>query len=408
VSFLPRLQLNPLKESLKIWRVILIEGPRQCGKTTLAKHCLEEGISYRTLDNKSVREAANFDPHQFVIYKGKTLIIDEVQRAPDLLTAIKMQVDENTRPGQYLLTGSANISEIPSIQESLAGRIHKVRLRPLTQGEIEHCTRDILADCFLGSFQDVYDIDRNTMLEYAFRGGFPEVLNLSQRQRKTWHLDYVDTLLNRDLREVLRIQRRHAMRSLVEILASWSSKLMDLQSIGSSLGVTRPTLNSYLGALETIYLTETLPCWTATDYARVGKSPKFFFCDSGLVTSILGWSLDNVLLDSDRSGKLLETFIFNELSAHVDAQKPLYRLFHYRDRVGHEIDFLITREDGALLGIEVKASRSISYSDFKHLSWFQSNLAKENSFTGIVFYAGEHTLSFGNSLWAVPIGALWK
>ncbi len=408
MSFLPRLQLKPLKESLETWRVILIEGPRQCGKTTLAKHCLKEGISYRTLDDKSIREAANFDPHQFVMHQGKTLIIDEVQRAPDLLTAIKMQVDENPQPGQYLLTGSANISALPSIQESLAGRIHKIRLRPLTQGEIEYCTRDILAGCFQGVFHDVYKVDRNTILEYAFRGGFPEILKLTQQQRRIWHLDYIDALLDRDLREILQLQRRQAMRSLVKVLASWSSKLIDLNSIGTSLGVARPTLNSYLGALETIYITEPLSCWTTTDYARISKSPKFFFCDSGLMTSILGWQLDDILLDSDRSGKLLETFIFNELAAQVEQHKPRYQLFHYRDRVGHEIDFLIVRDDGALLGIEIKASRSVGLSDFKHLSWFQSKLPQENSFTGIVFYTGEHTLRFGNSLWAIPIGALWQ
>jgi uncharacterized protein len=407
MPLLSRLQLAPLKESLKIWRAILIEGPRQCGKTTLAKQCLEEGIIYRTLDSKSVREAARFDPHQFVIHKEKTLIIDEVQRVPDLLPAIKIQVDENPRPGQYLLTGSANISTLSNVQESLAGRLHKIRLRPLTQGEIEKSTRNVLADCFNGTFQDTYTVDRDSLLENAFRGGFPEVLNLTQKQRKSWHLDYIDALLDRDLREILRLQRRHSMRRLVEVLASWSSKLMDLQSIGASLGITRPTLNTYLGALETLYLTEMLSCWAPTDYARAVKSPKFFFCDSGLMASILGWTFEDILLDSDRSGKLLETFIFNEISAHVDAQKPLYQLFHYRDRMGHEIDFLLTKEDGSLLGIQVKASRSVSPSDFKHLSWFQSTLAPKKNFTGLVFYTGEHTLKFGESLWAVPLGALW-
>ena len=188
---------------------------------------------------------------------------------------------------------------------------------------------------------------------------------------------------------------------------AWSSKFMDISGIGAGLAIRRPTIESYMNALETLYLVERVRPWTKTDYDRVGKQSKLFMADGGLMASILGWRIDQIRLDSDRSGKLVETFAFNELAAQVDADAFEYQLYHYRDREKREIDFIIEREDGALLGIEIKASSSVSKSDFKHLTWFQKNLAKEDQFVGIVLYSGEHIASFGNNLWAIPFGVLW-
>lgn len=407
--FYNRWQENTIEEALKTRRVILLGGARQCGKTTLAKQIAKKDTTYRTLDNLAIRQLAINDPQGFVKHTGKMLIIDEIQRAPDLLSAIKLVVDENTKPGQYLLTGSANIQSLPGVSESLAGRIRKVRLRSLAQGELLGSHPTFLDHAFDQKFKASKNnaYDRKTTLEIAFRGGFPEAIKLKARDRQQWHKDYIASLLERDLNDIAHINRLDAMRKLISVLAAWSSKFMDISAIGSGLSIRRPTIESYINALEALYLVEHVQPWTRTDYERVGKQSKLFMTDSGLMTSILRWNIDQVELDSDRSGKLIETFIFNELAAQVDANNGKYELFHYRDREQREIDFLIEREDHALLGIEIKAGSAISAADFKHLKWFRDNIAKQRPFIGIVLYTGEHAGSMGENLWAVPFGWLW-
>lgn len=405
-----RWQEGTVKNALKTRRVLLLSGARQCGKTTLAKEIATEGTTYRTLDNQALRELAINDPDGFVKHTGGMLIIDEVQRAPDLLSAIKLVVDENTEPGQFLLTGSANIQSLPSVQESLAGRIRKIRLRPLTQGELLGAQPNFIDNAFRGTFKtsenNIYD--RKTMLDIAFRGGFPEAIKLEGRERHQWHIDYMAALLERDLHDVANITRHHDMRELVTVLAAWSGKFMDISAIGTGLSIRRPTIETYINALEALFIVETVKPWTRTDYERVGKQSKIYMTDSGLMASVLRWREEQVELDSDRSGKLIETFIYNELAAQLDANNGKYELFHYRDREKREIDFLIERDDQALLGIEVKAGSAISTADFKHLKWFKDNIAKNRPFAGIVLYSGAHMGSMGDNLWAVPFETLWK
>lgn len=390
-------------------RVLLLSGPRQSGKTTLTRELESGQAEYRTLDDGTLREAAENDPQGFIKRRTQTLIIDEVQRIPSLLPAIKMAVDKDTRSGQYLLTGSANIQSLPTVRESLAGRIAKIRLRPLAQGEISKNAPRFIESAFKQSFsRRQTHFDRDAILEIAFRGGFPEPMVLQDRGRRRWHTDYIDAILERDLKEIARIHRKNAMRELVKVLAAWSGKFVDLSAIGSGLSIKRPTIESYINALETLYLVERVYPWTKTDYARVGKQSKLFMVDSGLMATLLKWKMDQVRFDSDRSGKLVETFAFNEIMAQVDAGDGRYELFHYRDREKREIDFLIEREDNALLGIEIKAGSAIGKNDFKHMTWFHNNLAKNQTFIGVILYTGEFPASFGNNLWAVPFGLLWS
>lgn len=404
-----RWQEANLKEALESRRVILLTGPRQCGKTTLARTQMAKDTLYRTLDDQNLLQTAQLDPHSFVKHDGRRMIIDEVQLAPTLLSAIKKVVDEDTRSGQYLLTGSANIQSLPSVKESLAGRIRKVRLRPFTQGELTGTPPTFLDTAFKQDFpSEIRDADdRDAILYRAYSGGFPEALTLKNSQQRHWYNDYIDALLDRDLKELINIRRQDALRELLRVLAGWSSKFMDISAIGSGLSIQRATLESYINALEAMYLIERVSPWTRTDYERVGKQHKLFMTDCGLMRSILGWQFDQVCLDADRSGKLLETMIFHELSAQVDVSEGLYTLFHYRDREKREIDFLLEREGGGLLGIEVKAGSTIGKSAFKHMDWFQTHLAKKQPFTGIVLYTGKTTISFGEGLWAVPISLLW-
>ena len=309
----PRWQKHVIAEALKTRRVLLLSGPRQCGKTTLTRQLVSAATAYRTLDDIALRELAESDPRGFVEHAGKTLIIDEVQRAPGLLSAIKMVVDENTRPGQYLLTGSANIQSLPGVTESLAGRIRKLRLRPLTEGELLQSKPTFLQRAFNLKFSKKTDqtYDRARVLEIALRGGFPEVIEATPRERKRWHLDYTDALIERDLQDIARIHRHDAIRELLTILAAWSSKYMDVSAIGAGLSIRRTTVESYINALEALYLVERVRPWIKTDYDRVGKHPKLFMTDSGLMASLLAWNKDLIALDADRSGKLVETFIFN-------------------------------------------------------------------------------------------------
>jgi len=409
IKLYPRWQMATINQLMLERRVLLLSGVRQCGKTTLAHQLESEETEYRTLDDGTLREAAENDPQGFIKRNVKTLIIDEAQRVPPLLSAIKKAVDEDISPGQYLLTGSTNIRSLPTVSESLAGRIAKIRLRPLAQGEIERIAPSFFDSAFNQSFSSSNtNYDRDAILEIAFRGGFSEPMLLQDRGRKRWHTDYVNAILERDLKEIARIHRKDAMRELVHTLAAWSGKFMDLSAIGSGLSIRRSTIESYINALETLYLVERLYPWTKTDYARVGKQSRLFMVDSGLMTSLLSWNMDQVRLDPDRSGKLIETFAFNEIIAQIDANDGRYELFHYRDREKREIDFLIEREDDALLGIEIKAGSAVTKGDFTHLRWFQKNLAKKQLFIGIILYTGEHPASFGNNLWAVPFDFLWS
>jgi predicted AAA+ superfamily ATPase len=198
------------------------------------------------------------------------------------------------------------------------------------------------------------------------------------------------------------------MRELVNTLAAWSGKYMDISAIGSGLSIQRATIESYINALETLFMVERVYPWTKTDYARVGKQSKLFMADSGLMSSLLGWNIDQVRFDSDRSGKLIETFAFNEIAAQIDAANGRYELFHYRDREKREIDFLIEREDNAILGVEIKAGSAVNKNDFKHMKWFQNNLVKNQEFIGVILYTGQYPASFGNNLWAIPFGVVWS
>jgi hypothetical protein len=250
--------------------------------------------------------------------------------------------------------------------------------------------------------------DKKEIFNLAFRGGFPEAVRLdSQKDRKDWHTDYINTLLKNDLKEIGNITRQDTLKDLIGILASWSSKFMDISPICSSLGLSRPTAVSYMNALEALFLFDRVAPWIKTDYDRVGRNHKHYVTDTGLMAAVLGWKQDDILHDVDRAGKLMETFVFQELAAQVELDSS-YSLYQYRDREKREIDFLVEREDGAFAGIEVKASHSVSASDFKHQKWFNENINKEKKpFTGIILYSGEQTLPFGENYFAVPLSTLW-
>jgi hypothetical protein len=411
-----RWQEARLREALVHSRVVLIEGPRQCGKTTLAKEVARGGDQnaiYRTLDDLTLLNAALDDPHGFVDHGDELMIIDEIQRAPQLLAAIKKDVDENQKPGRFLLTGSANIATLPKASESLAGRVSKIRLRPLALGEVERARPGFLEIAKTGNWRDwaatPTSDNKDAYIQFALAGGYPEALRLpTERARRRWHRDYIEALIDRDLRDVANIRRRDNLAKLVEVLAAWSSKFMDATSISGALGVSRPTLETYINALETLYLVDRVQPWTKSDYARIGKQEKLFMADSGLMSAVLNWSFDKVRLDGSLNGKLIETLVYAQLAALLESDEEDYQLYHYRDREQREVDFIVESEDDSVIGIEVKAGSSVGPGDFRHLKWFQANLAQDRPFQGLVLYTGEQAVSFGPNLWAVPASRLFR
>ena len=248
-----RWSIRSILHALSIRRVVLLEGPRQCGKTTLSQH-LDINAIYRTLDDEIFLQAALDDPGGFIKHGDELMIIDEIQRAPRLLLAIKKEVDEVQVYGRFLLTGSANIWTLPSVTESLAGRIRKIRLRPLAIGEIQGKTPDFLTNVFAGKLQDVYyksECNKEAYLGWAFKGGYPEAVRCDTCDAaQLWHLDYISTMMERDLRDIINIRRKDSLHKLVGILAAWSSKFMDISKIMSHLSVNRQTIESYINVLE--------------------------------------------------------------------------------------------------------------------------------------------------------------
>jgi len=408
MTLLKRWQQKPLLNALGTRRIVILAGARQCGKTTLTKQLDSETVIYRSLDDNALLKVAIDDPQGFVKHNKKTMIIDEIQRAPELLTAIKKAVDEDTRYGQYLITGSANIQTLPTVKESLAGRVRKIRLRPFTQGELLKKEPRFFERVLNQDFADNKSgYDKSEVLKVAFTGGYPEPLTMNDKERKLWYRDYASTLIENDLKDVANIRRQDSMKDLLAIMAAFSSKLIDKSEITRNFSIAKTTLSDYINALESLYLIERVNPYLKSDYERINKQSKTFMTDTGLMSTVLNWKLDEVILNSDKSGKLMETFVFNQLSAQIDLASEDFNLYHYRDREKREIDFIVECDDETIIAIEVKAGSSLSNDSAKHLKWFKNNIAKDKKFIGIILYTGENAIPFGENLFAVPMNNLW-
>jgi predicted AAA+ superfamily ATPase len=398
-----------VQKATTVRRIVSVSGARQAGKTTLTKQAISKNNTFRTLDDPAFLKAALDSPKEFILHNKPTLVIDEIQKAPILLPIIKMQVDNDNRNRQFVITGSADVQSLPEVNESLAGRIKNVRLRTLTEGEIRGIEPTFLDNMFNKKFPfQLNDSSKKDILNIAFRGGYPEILLLSEKDKKDWHKEYINILLTRDLREITNIRKIDILEKMVLVLASWSSKFINIDTICKSFEISKQTVNSYINSLENLYIFDKLSSWIKTDYERVNKKDKWFITDTGLIASLLNWKVNDVLLDVDKPGKIVETLVFNELSAIIGLNNE-YSLYHYRDREQREIDFIVEREDdGALLLIETKAGSNISEDDFVHIEWFKNNLAKDKKCIGIILYSGKDTLHFGKDLVAIPTASLWN
>jgi len=321
------------------------------------------------------------------------------------LDAIKIQVDHDRSKGQYLLTGSSSLRFAKAVKDSLAGRLGTVRLRTLTLGELHGGGGEFLARAFTRDFSHKCEpLDKRAVIHASFQGGYPEMLNLPPKARKGWCRDYLEDLLTKDIHDVAEIRKTDALRKITMWLLAYTAKFFDLKTLCANALLSKETAENYLCALQALFLVDAVPAWSGNEYSKIGKRSKYFVTDTSLVANLLGWKEDAVYLDGDASGKLVETWVYHEIAA-IAEREGIYSISQYRDSNKREIDFIVTRDDGACLGIEVKAGSNLGIQDFKHLKWFAANMA-ESSFTGVVLYTGNDVLRFGEGFYAVPMSML--
>ncbi len=389
--------------------VVLIHGPRQCGKTTLARLVGDElGYSYFSFDDDVQRGAAQADPVGYVADLPERVILDEVQRVPGLFTSLKAAVDARRLPGRFILTGSANVLLVPKLAESLAGRMEILKLHPLAQAELARDKTDFLLALFHKKFK-TGSTGRRLGRELAERmtaGGYPAALaRATARRRAAWYRDYSETMVQRDIRDLVRISLMDALPRLLTLAAGQTSQLLNVSDLAAPFQVSRPTINEYLTLLSRIFLLDELPPWHSSRLSRLIKTPKLHMGDTGLACALLGLDAEGLLRDRPLFGRILETFIYQELRRQASWQEDAVSFSHFRDKDKVEVDFVL-ESGGRLVGIEVKASSTVASEDFKGLRKLQQ--AVQRGFAlGVVLYDGEAVAPFGTDLYAVPISMLW-
>ena len=395
-------------EALTDTPVVLVTGPRRVGKTTLVKKLGETGRTYITLDNPIVLKAALYDPINFI--RGLDLaIIDEIQRAPDLLLTIKMSVDEDYRPGRFLLTGSANVMTLPRVADSLAGRIEMHRMLPLSRSEIEGRKPTFLERLFKGNLENQRNaIVGDDLVRIVLEGGFPEALaRNNERRRQEWARSYLESIIAHDLRDIADAEKMAELPRFVHLLAQHSSQLVNYSRIGTEIDVSHKTARRYIGLLEQVFLIATLQPWFTNALKRIVKTPKLHFLDTGLLAEACGMTFDMVKADRKTFGPLLESFVFSETLKLVSATDLQLRTYHFRDHEKREVDLVLERNDGMIAGIEVKASATVSPGDFAGLRALSESRGDRFAF-GVVLYDGSDVVSFGKRLAAAPLSCLWN
>lgn len=387
--------------------VVLINGARQTGKSTLAR-ALQPGTRYLTLDDPAVLAAVQSDPFGFVNGLDEFTCLDEVQRAPEVFLAIKAAVDKQRTPGRFLLTGSANVLLLPQMADSLAGRMEVLELWPLAQSEIERQPTSLIDTLFTGSFADSYTFDRNDFIVRLAAGGYPEALQRrSGRRREAWFDNYLATILQRDVRDLSRIEGLSELPNLMQLLAIRSGGLLNIAELSRTSKIAQSTLQRYLTLLQTLFLVRLVPAWYSNLGKRLQKSPKVFVSDYGLMAHLRGHNEGSIQNSLGLPGDMVEAFVFAELAKHQSWAAERTSLMHYRTSTGVEVDFVLQNRRQELVGIEVKAAATVSPRDLNGLRHLRETTPKQFK-RGILLYTGEQVVRFDEHLVAVPIGVLWS
>ena len=440
-AFYPRSIERRLAEALEDSPVVLIHGPRQCGKTTLAQltcapsyltlrgdlldlrgdplspggSSQHRDYTYISFDDAGVREGARTDPLGFVADLPERVILDEIQRIPDLFEAIKVEVDRRRVPGRFVLTESTNVLLLPQLSESLAGRLQVVRLHPLAQYELAARTAASPPDTgFLHAlFADGFAVHRaerlgERLIERIVAGGFaPALERPTARRQAGWYRDYVEALIQRDARDMARIRSLGILPRLLSAAASQTARLFNLADLAAPFQVSRPTIGDYVTLLERLFLLERLPSWHNNRLSRLVKSPKLHVVDTGLAAALLGADPGALEVDRTLLGQLLETFAFQELRRQASWHEAPTSFFHFRDKDGAEVDIVVELGSRAVAGVEVKAAATVNRADFRGLRKL-ARAAGDRFARGVVLYDGEFCIRFGDRLHAVPIRRLWE
>lgn len=335
-------------------------------------------------------------------------VIDEIQRAPQLLLAIKKSVDENRQPGRFLLTGSANLMALPTVADSLAGRMETLSLFPLSQSEIHGNSANWLDSAFSGKILTANPaIVADQLIETVLRGGYPEAISrTSARRRKAWARQYIDAIIQRDVRDLAEIDKLDLLPRFLRSLAQVSGQMCNYTQLGGQVGLDSKTAARYLSIFEHMYLLKRVEVWANNRLNRVVKTPKLQFIDAGLLATLIELDAAEIQRDRSRFGNLLETFVYGELRKHATTAEGEYRLLYYRDMDKFEVDIVIENAAGQLVGVEVKASATIKETDLRGLKKLAS-LAPNQFKLGVLLYDGHETLPLGNGLWAAPVSSLW-
>ena len=389
--------------------VVLLNGARQTGKSTLAQEVAKaQSMRYVTLDDATQLAAASSDAQGFLAGLGVRVVIDEVQKAPALFPAIKMAVDQDRRPGHFLLTGSANVLFLPEISESLAGRMELITLWPLSQGEIRSQRERFLDGAFAGHLPELQDDTATDLKDVVLGGAYPEVVRRPPgKRREAWYSAYISALLQRDVRDLANIEGLTEMPRLLSLLAGRVGGLLNMSELSRSSGIPNSTLKRYLSLLQATFMFQPLPAWSANLGKRLIKSPKIHLIDSGLAAHLAGMNRQTLVRNPTFFGHLLETFVVSELRKQVGWVDTRVNLFHYRTTTGQKVDILLEDAAGRVVGLEVKAVATVGKKDFTGFDALADSLG-ERFVRGIVLYTGEQVVSFSDRYVALPVSALWR
>ena len=404
-----------LLDALADTPVVFLNGARQTGKSTLVQDIAAHGhpARYLTFDDGAVLAAAHTDPAGFLASfeeAEESIVLDEVQRVPDIFLALKAAIDRDRRPGRVLLTGSANILLLPHLAETLVGRMEVLTLWPFSQGELAEVRESFIDTVFAKSSLPTLPVTTemwSALVERILRGGYPEALSRkTETRRGAWFGSYVTTLLQRDVRDLSNIESLTTFPRLLTLLATRTGALLNTSELSRGLGMPLSTLKRYLALLETMFLVQSLPAWSGNLGKRLVKAPKIVLNDTGLAAHLLGTNTAALKASRDIAGPLLENFVVMELRKQATWSQLQPQLFHFRTQTGQEVDIVLEDREGRLVGIEVKASKTVSSRDFKGLRVLAEAVGTRFQ-RGIVLYTGTESLPFGPNLYALPIQTLW-
>lgn len=408
-DLIPRFVEPRLLEALRDSPATAVLGPRQCGKTTLARMVGEpRGYQYFTFDDPTLREAAARDPVGFATDLPRQAIIDEVQLVPGVFSALKLVIDRDRDPGRFILTGSANVLFVPGIADSLAGRMATVRLHPFAQCELARHPSTFLERLFSAAF--VTATTPRLGPDLAARivaGGYPAALaRAHQRRRAAWYGDYLDAIVKRDVRDLARISALDALPRLLELTAGQTAHLLNVSDLAGPFQVSRPTIRDYVTLLEQLFLVDELPAWHRNRLKRLVKTPKVHLADTGAAAALLHVDAAALYREKQLLGQLLETFVYQELRRLASWSPHPVRFSHYRDRDGGEVDVVLEAAQ-RVAAVEIKAGATVSDRDLRGLRRLR-DAAGDTWAAGAILYDGETCVSVGDGLWAVPVRSLWE